>query len=161
MKSLKVILLNRLVFVFVLSLLSLLVVSSFLVSAHSPSNMDLSYNATSKELGVSLSHQVSDPNSHYVFNVVVYINNVVTINQNYSSQPGSSFDYQFNVVNVSDGDVIKVTALCNLGGSITEQITIGPDEVTESDDGATPGFELVLFFFSLIGFAFIINKKRY
>jgi hypothetical protein len=138
-----------------------LVLLSINVSAHSPSNMSLSYNNTTKELQVDITHQVSNPNTHYVYNIVVKINGETNISQDYTSQPGSSFTYSYEGIEVIEGDIFEVTALCNQGGSITRTFTVSSGEVSETgdDDSSTPGFELTVVFLA-VALVLLCRRKR-
>ena len=132
------------------------------VTAHSPSNMSLSYDSTTKMLQVDITHFVSNPNTHYVNTVEVKINDVIEIDQDYTNQSGSSFTYTYVNIEAVQSDIIEVTARCNQGGSITEQLTVSSDEVTEesTDDSASPGFELLILFSSLFILILLLKKKR-
>ena len=142
---------------FVLSILIL----SFIAVAHSASNMSLSYNSTINELQVDITHQVSNPNTHYVNNIIIKINGETNLSSDYSSQPGSGFSYTYTGIKLSEGDVIEVTATCNQGGSISKQLTISSEGVSNNgDDSSTPGFELILFIISVIAFLIILNKDK-
>jgi hypothetical protein len=95
--------------------------------AHNPGNMNLDYNFTAQKLNVTITHNVVDPNNHYIENVQIWKNNNLIVDQDYTSQPStSSFTYSFDI-SASDGDVIKVTATCSISGDITDQLTVeGP-----------------------------------
>jgi len=160
MKNIKTIYTKRLIFLISTSVLFLLVLTSVNVYAHSPSDMNLTYNTTTKKLEVFINHQVSDPNSHYVFNIVVKINGVTNLSEDYTSQPNNSFTYTYENIEANEGDIIEVTALCNQGGSISRQLTVTSDDVSESDEnGSTPGFELLIFIITIIALVIIIRKK--
>lgn len=94
------------------------------VGAHAPSDMTLAYDSDSHILTVTIVHNVSDPNSHYIYNIKIQINTIET--HEYTSQPTSSeFSYTFDV-SASQGDIITVTAECNLGGSMMKTLKVGP-----------------------------------
>jgi len=151
---------NRLLFLTVSLVLLSFAFLSLNAVAHSPSNMALSYDSTTKELQVDISHQVSNPNTHYVENIVVKINGETSINQDYTSQSGSEFSYTYEEIDASEGDVIEVTANCNQGGSISRDLTISSEGVSESDDdSSTPGFELLVFIISIIAIILFIKKR--
>lgn len=100
------------------------------VFAHNPGAMVLDYNFGNQKLGVTITHNVADPNSHYIENVKVWNNDNLIINQDYTSQPStSSFTYSYDITAVS-GDVLKVTATCSISGNITRQILINDNEPT-------------------------------
>lgn len=145
----------------ILTTILIFISSCGFVYAHSPTNMNLSYNITTKELQVSINHQVSNPNTHYIYNIVIKKNGVTIINQDYSNQPGSSFTYIYNETSAVEGETIEVTGYCNQGGSIKRQLTVSSKEISETDnDNSTPGFQLILFIFSII-FLIIVFKKKY
>jgi hypothetical protein len=116
---------------------------------------------TTKELKVSITHQVSNPDTHYVNNIVIKINGETNLSEDYSSQPGSSFTYTYENFESLENDEIEVSAFCNQGGSISRKLTVTSGEVSESDeDSSTPGFELLLFIVALIVSIIIFRKKR-
>jgi len=98
-----------------------------LVSAHPPSGMSVTYQELSKELLVSITHDVPNPGEHYIHEVTVSINGKVVNNYRYTSQPApNTFTYTYPVETVM-GDEIKVTATCSLAGSIARTVyTTGP-----------------------------------
>jgi desulfoferrodoxin (superoxide reductase-like protein) len=159
MRYTKIFLNNRLISITGILILILFTFSTINVSAHSPSDMNLSYNTNIKELEVSITHQVADPDTHYVFNITIKINDETIQTEDYSSQPGSSFTYLYEDFIATEDDKIEVTAQCNLGGSITETLTVTSEETSKStDDDSTPGFELVLIIFSIICIILILKK---
>ena len=140
---------------------SMLTLGSMSVNAHSPSSMNAEYNSVTERLTVEINHQVSNPNTHYVNTIEITINGVSEIEESYSSQPDSSFIYTFENIYAEEGDEIEVTANCNQGGLITDQLTVGSDTTSGSDDdSSTPGFELILIFASVIAVLFLYQKKR-
>ena len=133
------------------------------VNAHSPSNLNLNYDSEIQDLEVTITHQVSNPNSHYIYNIEIRKNGDTYETFDYMSQPNSlSFTYNYEV-NATIDDVIKVTALCIQGGTITKQITVISNETldngssSETDDTSTPGFELLI---AILGITIIIILKR-
>ncbi|MGD2250901.1 MAG: hypothetical protein PVF58_21080 [Candidatus Methanofastidiosia archaeon] len=94
------------------------------VAAHAPSEMTLEYDLDSQVLTVTIVHNVSDPASHYIFNIEIQVNTTETYE--YTNQPTESeFSYTYNVP-ASQGDTIMVIAECNLGGSMTQSLVVGP-----------------------------------
>jgi hypothetical protein len=122
------------------------------VCAHSPSGLDLNYDVDTQKLNVTISHQVADPDSHYIYGIEIKKNGEVINNYNYNEQPiTASFTYTYDV-NATNGDVIEVKTLCNQGGSRTKQLTVGSE-----DSSSTPGFELFLLIFAF--FVLFVFKK--
>jgi hypothetical protein len=94
-----------------------------LASSHSPSSMELQYDFINQKLSVTITHTVLSPNDHYVERVEINKNDELYLTQDYTSQPTTStFTYTYDVETV-DNDVLEVTAICSIAGSITEQIT--------------------------------------
>jgi hypothetical protein len=120
-------------------LMVLLIVSIILstvigsVYAHAPQDMVLSYDNVNQKLNVTITHNVVAPNDHYIETVEIYKNDVLIHIENYTSQPTlSTFTYGYDI-QAQPGDIIRVTAICSISGSITETITIGEpttDEIT-------------------------------
>lgn len=106
--------------VVVILVLLLLVTSA---SAHPPSDMVLSYRPG--ELTATITHGVADPARHYVNRTAILVNGAPAGTLSYSSQPSNtSFTYRYQVP-ADPGDVIEVTADCNIAGSITRMIVAG------------------------------------
>ena len=147
---------NRIMFIILLMLLFI----SITVSAHSPSSMKLKNNPETEMLSVEITHQASDTSTHYVENIKIEVNNEIRINQNYTSQPASTFTYTYDNFLTNVGDNIKVVAICNLGGSITEQLIVGSEEASETEDDSTSGFGIIAIFASLVFILMILRKKN-
>ena len=161
MKYTKVLSIKKLLLINIVLIFLIFTLSSISVNAHSPSDMNLSYNITTKELNVSITHQVSDPNTHYVNNIVIKLNGETNISKDYTSQPGSSFTYTYENFEATIDDEIEVAAFCIQGGSISKQLIVTSGEVSKSDDdSSTPGFELILFMVALIVLMIVIRKNR-
>ena len=93
------------------------------VQGHSPSGMSLVYHTSTEILDVTITHSVSNLQTHFVESVDIFINDVLNHSEDYTSQPSNTFTYNYNI-NATIGDTIKATAICNLGGSITSSITV-------------------------------------
>jgi hypothetical protein len=128
--------LNRILYLYVVAVVVWLVV--YPAAAHAPSDMSLSYNELSKELVVTITHQVSNPQAHYIREVRVLINVRVIYNSQYSSQPASdSFTYTYPVQPIP-GDTIEATAFCSITGSISRQMYMpGPTATVPSQPPLT------------------------
>lgn len=111
-------------------IITTLPVPEMIVSAHAPREMDLSYDIYNGILTVTITHETTT-SQHYVENVLVEKNGVEYLNQDYTAQEGNPVVYVYDIPAV-DGDVLSVTATCNLYGSTTEEITVlGPKERME------------------------------
>jgi hypothetical protein len=105
-------------------MLLILVVSTSTTMAHPPIDMELTYNFEENMLSVTITHETPAPTVHYVNRVVVDLNDETVIDESYESQPTSStFTYDYTIEAIA-GDIITVTAYCNIQGSITRTITV-------------------------------------
>lgn len=101
------------------------------VTAHAPSEMWLEYDTDSQTLAVTITHTVSDPDTHYVYRIQIEHGDVQVYE--YESQPtDSQFTYMFPI-HATPGDILVVTAECNLGGSITGELEIGAAARAKTD----------------------------
>lgn len=99
--------------------------------AHSPFYIDLQYDFDTQTLDVTISHSVSDVNSHYIEEIRIWVNDVSVHNETYTSQTSTSQHLDSFNIDAADEDVIKVLAICNVSGSLTDNITIGAPAETE------------------------------
>ena len=112
-------LLGALVFVACLFLLS-----TSLANAHPPKSVGLSWNP-SGTLSVNVSHSVNDPVKHYVYRIIVYVNNGVAAQKEYNSQSnGDGLNDSFSLGALPSGTNIKVEAFCVIMGSTTASLTV-------------------------------------
>ncbi len=94
------------------------------VSAHSPENVQLEYDSYSQVLKVTITHNTSSPDSHYVKKVTIVKNGSVLSTNDYDSQPEKdTFTYSYGV-SVEDGDTFEVTAYCSIFGDKTNTLVI-------------------------------------
>jgi len=147
---------RRMLVIFSCSFFLLLSLFSFIVSAHSPSNIELIYDMDTQILSVDISHSVPDPNNHYIKEVKIEKNGVEYMNEQYTSQQSSSSFTDTYVITAADGDSLKVTGYCSISGSIYDSITVGSDDSTNT---STPGFELIMIL-SAIGLALFWKLQR-
>lgn len=94
------------------------------VAAHAPSSMELEYNTDSQTLKAVITHNVSDPYTHYVLRIEIWKNGQSIETVKFAYQPtDSTFFYTFDIP-AEEGDLLEVTADCNLGGSITGDLKV-------------------------------------
>lgn len=134
-----------------------LIVISAIASAHSPSSMILKYDSEKRELIVNITHTVTDPKSHYIFNIKIEKNNKLYINSNYTSQPtSSSFTYNYSNITAENGDVFTVSANCIQGGQISKSLTLSSNI---QEKKGTPGFEIMIFLYAIMLILLLKRKK--
>ena len=94
------------------------------VTAHTPSNITITYNPDMHKLFVTVTHPVDDPKTHYVRGVQVKINGEVISDPLYKSQPGkNSFTYSYDVM-ANPEDAVWVIATCVNGQSLEDHYDI-------------------------------------
>jgi hypothetical protein len=126
------------VWIFVLALISLAVLSGS-ACAHPPADVVVTYDDTTGDLVIAITHQTDDPATHYVKQVTVRQSDMVLIDYSYTSQPDpSSFTYRYNLPQLrgSSGE-IRVDAQCSLFGSRS-----GTLRLTASSEAAAPSAEI-------------------
>ena len=109
------------------------------VTAHPPSDMSVSYHEISRTLTVTITHQVPDPQTHYIKEVLVTINGKTVNDTFYTSQPAPGTLTYIYPIDTKTGDEIVVTASCVLSGSLTRTLyNTGPIATTPSGATADP-----------------------
>jgi desulfoferrodoxin (superoxide reductase-like protein) len=94
------------------------------VIAHPPQNMILDFDFESQVLSVTITHNSPAPSVHYVNSIEIKRNDEVILTESYDSQPTTTeYTYTF-AIEASSGDVLDVTAICNIQGSIARSITV-------------------------------------
>ena len=149
-----------------ISLISFIVVCSLVglfsssVVANLPSEMMLSYESVTQTLEVSITHQVSNPDVHYIYNIVIKNNGEIVSTNNYTTQPSStSFTYSYDI-NATKGDVVTVVANCIQGGLLSSDLTVATGGAFSDNGSSTPGFGLITLLTSIAILFFLFNKEK-
>ena len=141
----------------ILLFLVVLISMSYMVCAHAPTGITVSYNLETQDLRVTITHPVSDQTTHYIKEVKIEKNGVLYNTSLYDSQPDSnSFTYTYQI-NATTGDTIDVTASCIQGGSKTIQHTIAINNGESKK--STPGFEIIVLLGALVISLAILRRK--
>lgn len=108
------------------------------VSAHPPSDMQIIANTDTDTIEVLLVHDVADAARHYVNTVSIVKNNEPVETVPYTSQPSAgTFTYQYSLP-LQEGDIITITARCNIGGSITREVIIASTTTPVKEENTPP-----------------------
>lgn len=92
-------------------------------AAHPPKAVNLSWGDGA--LTVKVDHAVNDPQKHYVYKIVVYVDNQVATQKDYASQPDAAgLTDRFSLPSVKSGSTVKAEAFCVIMGSATGSIKI-------------------------------------
>ena len=94
------------------------------VYAHGPQTVDLSYNAASQTLTVTITHSSPSTGFHYIKSVEIKKNGALVSNNSYDSQPDpKTFTYTYKL-SAAENDKVEVTATCSLWGHKTTAIEV-------------------------------------
>lgn len=141
-----------------LILVTLLVLATS-IKANSPSSIDLSYDYDTKILDVKVFHSVSDANTHYIETLEIYVNDVLNISQGFTNQNTTSYLEVSFSISVDYGDTIKVTAHCNIAGSITDQIVVQtPTSPTATE--TSDAISMIFLGVSMLALVLVVGIKK-
>jgi hypothetical protein len=107
-------------------ILSILILSvgSGIASAHPPRGVSLSWDPSGK-LTVNVDHSVNDPQKHYIGKIIVYVNDKIVAQKEYSSQTsGEAQADTFDLGALPAGTNIKAEAFCVIMGSAAGAIAV-------------------------------------
>jgi len=144
------------IFVFLLSSLIAITGETGETCAHTPSNMKLDYDIDNHTLNVTITHSVSNPDTHYIYKIETKKNDVLQSTKEYTSQPSTSkFTYSIDVATEME-DKLTITALCNQVGSIKKSYIVNGGE---EDGGGIAGFEMILVLGAMMVLLMLKRKK--
>jgi desulfoferrodoxin (superoxide reductase-like protein) len=93
-------------------------------AAHPPKSVSLVWNPGGS-LTVKVDHSVNDPQKHYVNKIIVYVNDKIVAQKEYSSQTNEDGQTDtFSLGALPSGVNIKAEAFCVIMGSATGAITL-------------------------------------
>jgi desulfoferrodoxin (superoxide reductase-like protein) len=95
---------------------------SFLLNAHAPKSIDLSYAGEKATLAVKVWHKVNNPESHYIKKIVVFLGDEQIAEKTYEQQQTGEYQeetFVFNENPLQKGDAVKVRAYCSIFGKKT------------------------------------------
>ncbi len=93
-------------------------------TAHPPESVKLGYNLSSKTLIVTIVHNSSSPNSHYINKVSLTKNGKPAGSYTYQNQADSSEVIYTYKIPANIGDTFEVTAYCSKYGTKTATLII-------------------------------------
>jgi hypothetical protein len=103
-----------------------LLLSAFVLNAHPPKSIDLSYDAAKATLMVKVWHNVGDSESHRISRITVFLGDEQIAEKLYQNKQQAP-EYQeetfaFSVKPLKKGDLVKVKASCSRFGKKTVQL---------------------------------------
>lgn len=97
--------------------------------AHPPAALEFSYEPDSSILHVTIGHRVNDAAKHYVSKLVVELGGKEIIVQTFRRQDdGVTQRVMYKVIDLQEGDRVKVTAYCNISGRKSEVFVVPAPE---------------------------------
>jgi len=92
--------------------------------AHDPQAIELDYDYNNQTLFVTITHEVTNPNEHFIELVSIEKNGEIVYEEYYTSQPPEpTFTYIYEI-SANYGEQINVTAYCSIEGSGSATITV-------------------------------------
>lgn len=107
-----------------------LTVAAFLLAAssayaHPPSDIKITFDAKTKMLSAIITHNVSDPEKHYINKVDVGLNGREIITHQISRQDNNQAQaVSYLIPDAKDGDVLSVEAYCSISGKLEKEIRV-------------------------------------
>lgn len=92
--------------------------------SHPPKEIKLSLQPDGT-LTVNVAHAVDNPEKHYIFRIIVYVDDKIAAQKEYSSQGSAESQIdKFSLGTLPSGAKIKVEASCVIMGSAASSITV-------------------------------------
>ncbi len=95
-----------------------------IVTAHPPTDVDLSYDQGTKNLHVEVSHTTRDPQNHYIRKIVIDKNDMQAKAFVYAKQTTATMLTQDFSIEADSGDLIRVTAICRPAGRMEGTLVV-------------------------------------
>jgi len=111
----------------IVALLVLFVFFAFssIAYAHPPSDIKITFDASTKMLHAVILHNVSNPLKHYIKKVDVALNGKQIIEHSISRQDNNDSQIvSYLIPDVKDGDVLSVEGYCSISGTLKKEITL-------------------------------------
>ena len=102
-----------------------LLLCSFLLSAHPPKSIDLSYDGETAVLTVKVWHKVDNPENHFIKKIAVFLGDEQIAEKTYERQQTAGYQEEIFVFldkPLKKGDLVKVQAACSISGKKTANL---------------------------------------
>ena len=93
--------------------------------ADPPQEITAAYDSEKQTLTVSVTHKTTFPGLHYVKQIDIRKNGAPAGSYPFKSQPDKRTFTEIYEVPAAEGDVLEITAVCNLQGDKTATLTVG------------------------------------
>ncbi len=102
------------------------------LSAHSPSNIQLTFDDETALLSISITHNVRNTENHYISELTVDLGGERIITHKLSEQETTAgIDLSYRLPDIKDGVSITVTASCNRVGRMTRTLNREKEDLEE------------------------------
>jgi len=106
-------------------LLFICLVSTGIVYAHPPKDIEISYEPTTRVLTAVIIHDTSNPLGHYIKKVDVGLNDQEIIEQMISRQDNvNSQRVSYLIPDAKPGDRLSVEGYCSISGKLKKEIIV-------------------------------------
>ena len=93
--------------------------------AHPPSDIIITYDASTKVLKAVIMHNVSNTQAHYIKTVDVGLNNNEILSQSINRQDNNeSQTVSYLIPDTKPGDTLSVEAFCSISGKLKKEIKV-------------------------------------
>lgn len=105
--------------------LLIMVVISLSSMAHAPKKIILKFNTETNTLSADIIHKVKDISSHYISDVIIYVNDVEVKKASFEKQAEKeNEEAEYLLENIKVGDEIKLVAKCNKFGKKSAKLVV-------------------------------------
>jgi desulfoferrodoxin (superoxide reductase-like protein) len=97
----------------------MLFLSAFLLNAHAPKSLELSYDSETAALDVKVLHRVSNQENHFIKKISVYLGDELLAEKTYGRQETADSQeeiFLFIDKPLKKGDAVTVVAYCSISG---------------------------------------------
>ncbi len=96
-----------------------------LAYAHPPSDITITFDKATKILKAVITHQVNNPEKHFINKVDVALNGKEIIEHRISRQDNSTTQtVTYLIPDVKEADTLSVEAYCSISGKLLKEITV-------------------------------------
>ncbi len=93
--------------------------------AHPPEKIETAFDSNTKILYVTITHPVDDPESHFIKEVTIMLNDKEVIRHKINRQDNTlNQALSYMIPDAQSGDEISIGAYCSIEGTLTEKILV-------------------------------------
>ncbi len=108
-----------------ISILLPILVLPFLILAHPPSEIKITYSLEKSEVYVEVLHKVNSAKNHFIYEMELFVNGKKLIRQDAIEQINNEKQKVIYLIpGLKEGDKLSFWAECNKGGDLKKEITI-------------------------------------